>query len=103
MKQLLGDKHSGRLESSKEVNHFLQDTLSDPMWEQALDANKALINPTWPTAEFNLREPSLKEVEEVIKAAQSASTPGPIGVHYLVYKHSPELPQHPWKTLKGIW
>lgn len=37
MKQVLGDKLSGWLESStEEVNRFLQDTLSNPMWGQDL-------------------------------------------------------------------
>lgn len=52
---------------------------------------------------FKLTEPSLKEVCEVIKAAPSASSPGPSGVHYLVYKRCPELLHHLWKILKVIW
>ncbi|KAJ8359312.1 hypothetical protein SKAU_G00158370 [Synaphobranchus kaupii] len=96
-KQLLGDKRSGHLVCSREeVN-------CDPMREQELEPNRALISPAPPTAEFNQREPSLKEVEEVIKAARTASTPGPSGVPYLVYKHCPELLRHLWKTLKVIW
>ncbi|KAJ8333497.1 hypothetical protein SKAU_G00415050 [Synaphobranchus kaupii] len=102
-KQLLGDKHSHHVCSREEVNRFLQDTLSDPMREQELEPNRALISPAPPTTEFNQREPSLKEVEEVIKAARSASTPGPGGVPYLVYKRCPELLRHLWKTLKVIW
>lgn len=47
------------------------------MREQDLGENTALINPMPPTAEINQKEQSLKEVEEVIKAARSASTPGP--------------------------
>ena len=103
-KQLLGDKRSGRLEcSTEEVNHFLQDTVSDSLREQELEPNKALISPAPPTTEFNLREPSLKEVEEIIKAPRSASTPGPSGVPYLVYKRCPELLRILWKILKVIW
>ncbi|XP_062272394.1 LOW QUALITY PROTEIN: uncharacterized protein LOC133978067 [Scomber scombrus] len=73
------------------------------MREQDLDANRSVINPAPPTTKFNLRELSLKEVEEVIKAARSSSTPGPSGVPYLVYKRCPELLRHLWKTLKVIW
>ncbi len=103
-KQLLGDKRSGRLECSREeVNSFLQDTVSDSLREHDLEPNKALISPAPPTTEFNLKEPSLKEVEEIIKAARSASTPGPSGVPYLVYKRCPELLRHLWKILKVIW
>lgn len=77
--------------------------MSDPLREQELEPNKALINPAPPVTEFNLREPSLKEVEEIIKAARSASTPGPSGVPYLVYKRCPELLRHLWKILRVIW
>lgn len=58
-------------------NSFLQDILRDLMRGQDLGENTALINPMPPTAEFNQKEQSLKEVEEVIKAARSGSTPGP--------------------------
>ncbi|XP_061920230.1 uncharacterized protein LOC133660667 [Entelurus aequoreus] len=103
-KQLLGDKRSGRLECPREeVNRFLQNTMSDPLRGQDLGPNRALISPAPPTAEFQLTEPSLKEVEEVIKAAHSASSPGPSGVPYLVYKRCPGLLKHLWKTLKVIW
>ncbi|XP_049336392.1 uncharacterized protein LOC125802421 [Astyanax mexicanus] len=103
-KQLLGDKRSGQLECSiEQVNHFLQDTVSDPQRDLELEPNKALIRPDLPTMEFNLKEPSLKEVEEVVKAARSASAPGPSGTPYLVYKRCPGLLRHLWKILKVIW
>ncbi|TWW71600.1 hypothetical protein D4764_16G0000970 [Takifugu flavidus] len=103
-KQLLGDKRSGRLECSREeVNRFLQNTMSDPLRGQDLGPNRALISPAPPSAEFKLAEPSFKEVEEVIKAARSASSPGPSGVPYLVYKRCPEILRHLWKALKVIW
>lgn len=52
--------------------------MSDPLREQDLGPNTALIIPAIPKAEFKLPEPYLKEVEEVIKAARSASSPGPV-------------------------
>lgn len=84
-KQLLGDKRGGWLECSiEQVNHFLQDTVSDPLRDQELEPDKALISLDPPTTEFNLKEPSPKEVEEVVKAARSASAPGPSGTPHLV-------------------
>lgn len=89
-RKLLGDKCSDQLAcSAEEVNAFLHDTLGDPMREQELEPNRALINPAPPTTMFDLREPSLKEVEEIINAACSASAPGPSGVPYIVYKCCP--------------
>ncbi|TWW59866.1 hypothetical protein D4764_06G0013960 [Takifugu flavidus] len=76
--------------------------MSDQLSGQDLGPNRALISPAPPSAEFKLAEPSLKEVEEVIKAARSASSPGPSGVPYLVYKRCPEILRHLWKVLKVI-
>ncbi len=77
--------------------------MSDSLREQELEPNKALISHAPATTQFNLRGPILKEVEEIIKAARSVSTPGPSGVPYLVYKHCPELLWNLCKFLKVIW
>ncbi|KAI4872262.1 hypothetical protein NFI96_007403 [Prochilodus magdalenae] len=63
----------------------------------------ALITPPEPTVAFNNKEPNLKEVETVIKAARSSSAPGPSGVPYVVYKRCPRLLQQLWKIIKVIW
>ena len=55
--------------SLEQLNHFLQDTVSDPLREQDLEPNKAVISPDPPTTQFNLKEPGLKEVEEIIQVA----------------------------------
>lgn len=44
-----------------------------------------------PTAELDIKEPSLREVQDVIKAARSAAAPGPRGVPYSAYKRCPRL------------
>ncbi|TWW74377.1 hypothetical protein D4764_14G0003780 [Takifugu flavidus] len=77
--------------------------MSDPLRGQDLGPNRAHISPARPSAEFKLAEPSLKEVEEDINAARSASSPGPSGVPYLIYKRCPEILRHLWKALKVIW
>lgn len=77
------------------MNHFLQNTMKDPLREQDLGPNKAPASPPPPRREFKLIEHSLKEVEEVIKAARSESSPD--------YKHCPDLLRHLWKTLKAKW
>lgn len=77
-KKLLREKRSGLLAClAEEVNTFLHDTLSDPVREQELEANRALINPAPPTTMLELRQPSLKAVEEITKAARCASSSKP--------------------------
>lgn len=103
-KKLLGDKRSGSLVcSAEEVNAFLHNTLSDPDRELELQPQKALIRPQLPSVVFALREPTLSEVQEVVKGARTASAPGPSGVPYTVYKRCPQLLRHLWKILRVIW
>ena len=104
VKKLLGDKRSGHLScSQEEVDQFLSNTLSDPQRDQALGPQKALIKLPPPKVDFNPREPSLKEVQEVVKRTRSASAPGPSSVPYIVYKRCPALLSHLWKILRVIW
>lgn len=98
-KQLLGQKQSGRLTySKKEVDQYLDNTLSDPEREQELGLLGSLLDVPSPTVDFNIREPTLREVQEV-SAARASSAPGPSGVPYKVYKRCPELLKILWKIL----
>ena len=63
--------------------------MSDPGRDKELGNLEAVIRPNLPTTKFDLEEPSRKEVREVVKAARSASAPGPSGIPYGVYKQSP--------------
>lgn len=98
------NKRSGRLACSKEeVNQHLHDTFNDPTQDQELGKCKAVVTPPEPTKAFDLREPLLKEVEEVVRKARSRSAPGPSRTSYKVYKHCPKLLHQLWKILKVIW
>ncbi|KAJ8333923.1 hypothetical protein SKAU_G00412420 [Synaphobranchus kaupii] len=89
-KQLLGQKCSGHLECSKEeIDHHLRNTYSDNEREQDLGNYRALITPPEPTSEFNDKEPTLKEVQEIVRSARTSSAPCPSGVPYMVYKRCP--------------
>lgn len=84
-KDLLGQKRIGRLTCSREaINDHLKSTYSDSRRDQPLGTCKALITPLEPTTDFDLKEPSLREVEEVVRRARASSAPGPSGVHYKV-------------------
>jgi hypothetical protein len=48
-------------------------------------------------------EPKLQEVKDVVKKARTASTPGPDGIPYKVYKYCPKFTTRLWKALKVIW
>ena len=102
--KILGQKRSGLLACAEEaINEYLSSTYSYCKREEPLGPCTALITPPEPTVAFNNKEPNLKEVEAVIKAARSSSAPGPSGVLYVVYKRCPRLLQRLWKIIKVIW
>ncbi|XP_061896860.1 uncharacterized protein LOC133645950 [Entelurus aequoreus] len=104
IKQLLGQKRSGRLVCSKEeVNNFLKNNLSDPEKEKEPGPFSALLDIPSPTVKFITSEPTWKEIQEVVTAARASSAPGPSGVSYKVYKRCPELLRILWRILRVIW
>ena len=103
-KKLLGEKRSGQLSCPEEdINRHIRVTYSDSMREQDLGHCEALICPPEPDTLFNISEPTLKEVKEVIKSARTASAPGPSGVPYKVFKQCPRLLGRLWKIFRVIW
>lgn len=103
-RKILGQKRSGQLACmQEELDKYLSSTYRDSAREQDLGPCSALITPPELTSVFNIKEPTLKEVEEVVKAARTSSAPGPSGVPYVVYKRCPKLLQRLWRILKVIW
>ncbi|XP_056127556.1 uncharacterized protein LOC130105540 [Rhinichthys klamathensis goyatoka] len=103
-RKLLGEKRSGQLSCPEEdINRYIRNTYSDGMREYDLGHCAALICPPEPSTLFNINEPTLKEVKEVIKSARTSSAPGPSGVPYKVFKHCPRLLERLWKILRTIW
>ena len=87
----------------EEIDHHLRNTYHDAAREEDLGPYRPLIDPPEPTMYFNNKEPSWKEVQEVVKAARASSAPGPSGVPYKVYKRCSKLLQQLWKILRVIW
>lgn len=73
------------------------------MREQDLGHSEALVCPPEPCTLFDINAPTLKEVKEVIKSSRAASTPGPSGVLYKVFKQCPCLLERLWKIFRVIW
>lgn len=45
----------------------------------------------------------MREVEEVIKKARSASVPWPNGLPYKLYKNCPQVVKVLWRLIKTAW
>ena len=103
-RRLLGDKRSGRLECSKtEVDTFLRNTVSDPQRDVDLDENSRILKLKAPEFDFDMKAPTWLEIKNIVFAARSASSPGPSGVPYSVYKRCPGLLHRLWKIIVTIW
>lgn len=72
------------------------------MQDTGLEPDEMQEEPTRKQPSVQEGRKGVKEAEEVIKAVRSASTAGPSGIPYLVYKHCPELLLHLSKILKVI-
>lgn len=69
----------------------MQNTYNNHNRHEELGKWDLLVDPPPPTNGFDIREPLLREVQEVVKKARSSSAPGLSVVPYKVYKSCPRL------------
>ena len=103
-KSTLDGTKAGSLQSSKEeVERHLSETHSDErQWEDLGNCERIESVPE-PEIPMDTKEPSWKEVADIVKKARSGSAPGPNGVPYKVYKKCPKILKHLWRLLKVVW
>ncbi|XP_015259791.1 PREDICTED: uncharacterized protein LOC107104322 [Cyprinodon variegatus] len=103
-KRLLGQTRSGTLQCSEnEINQSLSATYSDSRREEELPTCRELPTPPIPSVQFNIKEPTLAEVRNIVRAARTSAAPGPSGVPYKVYKHCPRLLERLWRLIRVVW
>ena len=101
-KLTLDGTKAGSLQSSKEeVERHLSETHNDErQWE---DLGHCERIESVPEPEMDTKEPSGKEVADIVKKARSGSALGPNGVPYKVYKKCSKILKHLWRLLKVVW
>lgn len=103
-RQLLEEKKSGKLETTREqMEQHVKRQCSDPLRNVPLGIPGYVPRPAPPTTEFNIKPPKLSEVKEVVKKARSSSAPGPNGVPYKLYKNSPKVLELLWYLMRTAW
>ena len=86
---------AGSVKSTKEeVEKHLSETHNDERQLEHLGNCDRIENVQEPEIPTNTKEPSWKEVSDVVKKARSASSPGPNGIPYKVYKKCPKILKH---------
>ena len=103
-KTLLGDERSGRLASSQEdIENYLKRTHTDEQRETPLRDCPRVLPEKQPEVAFELKEPTWKEVQDIVKKARAGSAPGPSGLSYKVYKKCPKLLRRLWLLIRKLW
>ena len=65
-----------------EIQQHLKNVHSDAMREEPLGDCPRLEPEDPPDTPMNIKEPSLSEVQQVVKKARTGSAPGPNGIPY---------------------
>ncbi|VDI56155.1 Hypothetical predicted protein [Mytilus galloprovincialis] len=89
--------------SKDEVEKYLHETHSDKERETPLGYCPRVGEEEQPIIEFETKEPTWKEVCEVVKKARTGSAPGYSGVPYKVYKKCPKILRKLWQLFRTLW
>ena len=102
-KTTLEGTKAGTLQSSKEeVEQHLSETHSDEnQWEDLGHCDRIEKVPE-PVIPMDTKEPTWKEIVDIVKKSRSASAPGQNGIPYKVYKNCPRILKHLWRLLKVV-
>ena len=103
-KTTLEGTKAGTLQSSKEeVEQHLSETHSDEnQWEDLGHCDRIEKVPE-PVIPMDTKEPTRKEIVDIVKKSRSASTPRQNGIPYKVYNKCPRILKHLWRLLKVVW
>ncbi|XP_052240804.1 uncharacterized protein LOC127851227 [Dreissena polymorpha] len=102
-KEILEEKKAGQLNCSKEeVEEHLKNTHSDQARHMRMEGHERIAPVPMPIVAFTEGEPTLKEVQDIIKKARSKSAPGPNGIPYKVVWRKGDVPVE-WQRAEGIF
>ncbi len=87
----------------EDIEQHLRNVHSDPSREVPLGDCSRLEPEDPPETPLDTKEPSLSEVQHVVKKARTGSAPGPNGIPYRVYKMCPGILRKLWSLLRVIW
>ena len=88
--------------SKEELDNHLSSTYSDASRAIPLGVLDGLPDAApSPTVEFDIRNITKREFDDVVKKARGKSAPGNNGIPYTVYKRCPGLSQNLWHVLRG--
>ena len=91
-KRLMDKEKSGAIANSiEEVQEYIRSVHSDPEKQIPLGDCPRTEDEEPTSTQFDVSEPKLSEIKDVVKKARSSTAPGPNGIPYKVYKMCPQL------------
>jgi len=103
-KNLFTKEKSGKLKASKkDLETYLKQSHTDSQrdGETTLPPDMPPIHS--PEHELDITPPRWSEVERIVRRARAASSPGPNGVPYWLYKNTPGVLRCLWRLMKVVW
>lgn len=104
VKSLFTKEKSGKLKTSrKDLEAHLKRTHTDSHRgkQRTLPSDMPPIHP--PEHQLDVDPPKWSEVERTVRRGRAASSPGPNGVPYRLYKNAPEVLRFLWRLMKVVW
>ena len=104
MKSLFTKEKSGSLAVSKaDLEEHLKESFTDDRHQEEvmLPPDMPPVNP--PEHELDISLPRWSEVDKTVRRERAASSPGPNGVPYRLYKSAPDVLRFLWKLMRVVW
>ncbi len=103
-KSLFTKDKSGKLKTSKkDLEAYLKQNHTDSQWCGQINLPPDMPPIHSPEHQLDISPPKWSEVERIVRRARAASSPGPNGVPYRLYKNSPEVLRFLWRMMKVVW
>lgn len=104
LKSIFTKEKSGALKTTKiDLEDHLKATHSDPRRHEHLTIPSDIPPIDPPEHHMPCSPPTWKEVENTVRRARTASSPGPNGVPYKVYKYAPDVLRFLWRLMRTAW
>ncbi|RXN17451.1 hypothetical protein ROHU_008023 [Labeo rohita] len=103
-KKLFTKEKNGKLKTSKEdLETYLKQSLTDSQRCGQITLPPEMPPIHSPEYQMDISPPRWSEVKRIVQRARAASSPGPNGVPYRVYKNTPDVLRFLWRLMKVVW
>ena len=104
VKSLFTKEKSGSLLVSKaDLEEHLKNSCTDDRHQEEVTLPPDMPPANPPEHKLDISLPRWSELEQILRRARAASSPGPNGVPYRLYKNAPDVLQFLWRLMRVVW